>query len=34
MEALLAKQALAAIPDSPYKQALLDLAHFSVHRDH
>ncbi len=33
-EALLAKQALAAIPDSPYKQALVDLAHFSVHRDY
>lgn len=33
-EARLAEQALAAIPDSPYKQALLDLAHFSVHRDH
>jgi len=33
-EAELAKQALAAIPDSPYKQALLDLAYFSVHRDH
>lgn len=33
-EATLARQALAAIPDSPYKQALLDLAHFSVHRNH
>jgi octaprenyl-diphosphate synthase len=33
-EALLARQALAALPDSPYKQALLDLAHFSVHRNH
>ncbi|MGE5241633.1 MAG: octaprenyl diphosphate synthase [Bacteroidota bacterium] len=33
-EAALATAALVAIPDSPYKQALLDLAHFSVHRDH
>lgn len=33
-QAVLAKQALAAIPDSPYRQALHDLAHFSVHRDH
>ncbi len=33
-EAALAKHALAAIPDSPYKQALHDLAHFSVHRNH
>lgn len=33
-EAHLAVQALAAIPDSPFKQALLDLAHFSVHRNH
>ncbi|MEK7816571.1 MAG: octaprenyl diphosphate synthase [Pseudomonadota bacterium] len=33
-EAALARQALAVIPDSPYKQALHDLAHFSVHRDH
>lgn len=33
-EAMLARQALAAIPDTPYKQALLDLAHFSVHRNH
>lgn len=31
-EASRAQSALAAIPDSPYKQALLDLAHFSVHR--
>ncbi len=33
-EAALARQALAVIPESPYKQALHDLAHFSVHRDH
>ncbi len=33
-QAVLAQQALAAIPDSPYRQALHDLAHFSVHRDH
>jgi len=31
-EALLAKQALADIPDSPYKQGLIDLADFSVER--
>ena len=33
-EATRAKQALAAIPESPYKQALHDLAHFSIHRNH
>ena len=33
-EATRAKRALAAIPESPYKQALHDLAHFSVHRNH
>lgn len=33
-QARLAQQALTAIPDSPYKQALHDLAHFSVHRTH
>jgi octaprenyl-diphosphate synthase len=33
-EASRATAALAAIPDSPYKQALLDLAHFSVHRSY
>ena len=33
-EAALAKKALADIPDSLYKQALLDLAYLSVHRDH
>jgi octaprenyl-diphosphate synthase len=33
-EASLAQQALAAIPDSPYKRALADLAVFSVHRNH
>ncbi|MEK7697469.1 MAG: polyprenyl synthetase family protein [Pseudomonadota bacterium] len=33
-EATRAKQALASIPESPYKQALHDLAHFSVHRNH
>jgi octaprenyl-diphosphate synthase len=32
-QAVLAQQALAAIPDSSYRQALHDLAHFSVHRD-
>jgi len=31
-EARLAAEALAPIPESPYKQALLDLARFSVHR--
>jgi len=33
-EASRATAALAAIPDSPYKQALLDLAHFSAHRNY
>ncbi len=33
-EAGLARKALAVIPDSPHRQALLDLAHFSVHRNH
>jgi len=33
-EANSAKQALAVIPDSPFKHALLDLAYFSVHRNH
>jgi octaprenyl-diphosphate synthase len=33
-EAERAIQALAAIPGSPYKQALLDLARFSIHRTH
>ena len=33
-EAGLAKAALKVVPDSSYKQALLDLAHFSVHRNH
>lgn len=33
-EAQHARQALSTIPESPYKQALLDLAHFSVYRDH
>ena len=33
-EASRATAALTAIPDSPYKQALLDLAHFSAHRSH
>ena len=32
-EASRASAALDAIPDSPYKQALLDLAHFSAHRN-
>lgn len=33
-EASRAAAALAAIPDSPFKQALLDLAHFSAHRNY
>jgi octaprenyl-diphosphate synthase len=33
-EASLAKAALSVVPESSYKQALLDLAHFSVHRNH
>ncbi len=33
-EAQRARQALAVIPDSPHKQALLDLAYFAVQRDH
>ncbi len=33
-EADLARAALSAIPDSPYKQALVTLAHFAVHRSH
>ncbi len=33
-QARLAQEALTAIPDSPYRQALFDLAHFSVHRTH
>jgi octaprenyl-diphosphate synthase len=33
-EAERAIQALAAIPESPYKQALLDLARFSIQRTH
>lgn len=33
-EAELAISALNAVPDSPYRQALRDLAHFSVHRNH
>lgn len=33
-EAEEAISALAIIPDSPYKQALIDLANLSVHRDH
>ncbi len=33
-EAGRARKALAVIPDSPHTQALLDLAHFSVHRNH
>ena len=33
-EAGLARKALSPIPDSPYKQALDDLAYFSVHRNH
>jgi octaprenyl-diphosphate synthase len=33
-EAERAIQALTAIPESPFKQALLDLARFSIHRTH
>jgi octaprenyl-diphosphate synthase len=33
-EASRATASLAAIPDSPFKQALLDLAHFSAHRSY
>jgi len=33
-EARCAAEALTMIPESPYKQALLDLAGFSVHRTH
>ena len=33
-EAGLAKAALDALPDTPYKHALLALAHFSVHRNY
>ena len=33
-EAAVAKDALVSLPDSFYKQALLDLAFFSVHRDY
>ncbi len=33
-EAELAREALKGLADSPYKEALLGLAHFSVHRDH
>ena len=33
-EATLARRALSDIPDSTYKQALIELTHFSVHRDH
>jgi octaprenyl-diphosphate synthase len=33
-EAELAISALDAVPDSPYRQALRDLAHFSVYRNH
>lgn len=33
-EAKLAEEALASLPDSPYKHALVDLAVFSVHRSH
>lgn len=33
-EAALAKKAVVSLPDSPYKQALVDLTFFSVHRNH
>ena len=32
--AALAREAITALPDSPYKEALIALAHYSVHRDH
>ncbi len=34
VEAKLARQALTGLADSPFKQALFDLAYFSVHRDY
>ena len=34
IEAARAKEALASLPNSPYKEALLDLTFFSVHRSH
>ena len=33
-EAELARAALAPVPDSPFKQALIDLAYYSIHRSH
>ncbi|HEY8548756.1 MAG TPA: octaprenyl diphosphate synthase [Vicinamibacterales bacterium] len=33
-EAALAKEAVASLPDSPFKQALVDLTHFSVYRNY
>lgn len=33
-EAARAKEAVVSLPDSPYKQALMDLSFFSVHRKH
>lgn len=33
-EAARAKEAVTSLPDSPYKQALVDLTYFSVHRNH
>jgi len=33
-EAALAKEAVVTLPDSPYKQALVDLTFFSVYRNH
>ncbi|MGL5673785.1 MAG: octaprenyl diphosphate synthase, partial [Plesiomonas shigelloides] len=33
-EADKAIQALSCIPDSPYREALIGLAHLAVHRNH
>lgn len=33
-EAALAKEAVVSLPDSPFKQALVDLTYFSVYRNH
>ena len=33
-QAEMARAALAPVPDSPYKQALLDLTYYSIHRSH
>jgi octaprenyl-diphosphate synthase len=33
-QAELARAALAPVPDSPFRQALIDLTHYSIHRSH